>query len=219
MTIQLTEEEKIRLLNSEDVYFIMQKILLREDKIDQNREHFWVLGLEQNNRILFVELISLGSTRKTVVEPMEVFSLALQKRAVKLILCHNHPSGELKPSAEDQDITDRLIQIGIIIDLPVLDHLIITDRSFLSFLDIGLFAQLSLSLKYVPNYELMNRVRQQARDAITKAKTKAEERIRLAEQKAQKQIKSIVRALQKQGMDTATIATTVGLSVEEIEQL
>ena len=54
MDIDLTEAEKIKILNSDDIYGIMQKILLREDKIDQNREHFWVIGLENNNRILLL---------------------------------------------------------------------------------------------------------------------------------------------------------------------
>eukprot|EP01090_Pellita_catalonica_P019836 TRINITY_DN6863_c0_g1_i1.p1 TRINITY_DN6863_c0_g1~~TRINITY_DN6863_c0_g1_i1.p1 ORF type:complete len:130 (-),score=5.73 TRINITY_DN6863_c0_g1_i1:2-391(-) len=114
MDIKLTEQEKIKILNSDDIYGIMQKILLRESKIDQNREHFWVIGLANNNRILFIELISLGTINATLVEPMEVFSLALQKRAVKIILCHNHPSGELTPSENDKNLTDRLIQVGII---------------------------------------------------------------------------------------------------------
>ncbi|WP_417800293.1 JAB domain-containing protein, partial [Tenacibaculum sp.] len=109
MDIKLTEQEKIKILNSDDIYGIMQKVLLRESKIDQNREHFWVIGLANNNRILFIELISLGTVNATLVEPMEVFSFALQKRAVKIILCHNHPSGELKPSEADKDISDRLI--------------------------------------------------------------------------------------------------------------
>ena len=107
MEIKLTNAEKIKILNSDDLFRIMQQILLRENKIDQNREHFWVIGLENNNRILFIELISLGTVNKSLTEPMEVFSLALQKRAVKIILCHNHPSGELKPSEQDKDITDR----------------------------------------------------------------------------------------------------------------
>lgn len=62
---------------------------------------------------------------------MEVFSFALQKRAVKIILCHNHPSGELNPSDADKDVTDRLIQVGIILNCHVADHLIITPKTFL----------------------------------------------------------------------------------------
>ena len=85
MDIKLTDAEKIKILNSDDIYGIMQKILLRENKIDQNREHFWVIGLENNNRLLFIELIGLGSVKKVIAEPMEVFSFALQKRAVKRI--------------------------------------------------------------------------------------------------------------------------------------
>ena len=57
----------------------MQKILLREDVIDQDREHFWIVGLSTNNRILFIELISLGPNKVTIAEPMDVFSFALQK--------------------------------------------------------------------------------------------------------------------------------------------
>lgn len=79
MDIKLTEKEKIKILNSDDIYGIMQRILLREDKIDQNREHFWVIGLETNNRILFIELISLGTVNKALAEPMEVFSLHCKK--------------------------------------------------------------------------------------------------------------------------------------------
>ncbi len=139
MNIELSDIEKIKILNSDDLYGIMQRVLLREDKIDQNREHFWVIGLENNNRILFIELVSLGTVNKTIAQPMEVFSLALQKRAVKIILCHNHPSGELKPSEQDKDITDRLIQVGLIVDTPVVDHLIISTKSYMSFIDVGLF--------------------------------------------------------------------------------
>lgn len=149
MNIKLTEKERIKILNAQDIYSIMQKILLREQKIDQNREHFWVIGLENNNRILFIELVSLGSINKSIVEPMEVFSFALQKRAVKIILCHNHPSGELNPSLLDKDITDRLIQVGIIVKTYVIDHLIISKTSFLSFEETGLMNELRLSTQYV----------------------------------------------------------------------
>ena len=163
MNIELTEAEKIKILNSDDIYGIMQKILLRENKIDQNREHFWVIGLANNNRILFIELISKGTINQTLVKPMEVFSFALQKRAVKIVLSHNHPSGELKPSEDDKDITDRLIQVGIIVDTKVIDHLIISDKSYLSFKDIGLLDELEKSTKYVPPYILAERIKKRSR--------------------------------------------------------
>ena len=180
----------------------MQSVLLREDKIDQNREHFWVIGLETNNRILFIELINLGSVKKAIAEPMEVFSFALQKRAVKIILTHNHPSGELKPSDADKDISDRLIQVGIIVDTKVLDHLIISNKSYLSFKDIGLLDELKLSTKYVPKYVLEQRIKKEVIE-ITQRKNSIE----------------IAKQLKRKGIDENTIAESTGLSLEEVEKL
>jgi DNA repair protein RadC len=202
MDIQLTEAEKIKVLNSDDIYSIMQKVLLREQKIDQNREHFWVIGLENNQRILFIELISLGTVNKALVEPMEVFSLALQKRAVKIVLCHNHPSGELKPSEADKDITDKLIQVGLIVNTPVVDHLIISNKSYLSFVDIGLLEELGESTKYVPPYILVERIRAEA-SKIADKNAKIE----------------IAKELKRRGNAAETIAEITGLSVTDINQL
>lgn len=202
MNVKLSEPEKIKVLNSDDLYGIMQRILLRENKIDQNREHFWVIGLANNNRLLFVELISKGTINKTLVEPMEVFSLALQKRAVKIMLVHNHPSGELKPSANDKDITDRLIQVGIIVETQVLDHLIISDKSYLSFEDTGILDELKKSIKYVPNYVLEQRIKKEA--------------AKIAEQK---RTIEIAKQLKRNGVDEETIAISTGLSLEEVKKL
>lgn len=202
MDIKLTEAEKIKILNSDDLYSIMQQILLRDNKIDQNREHFWVIGLESNNRILFIELISLGTVNKTLAEPMEVFSLALQKRAVRIILCHNHPSGELEPSDADKDITDRLIQVGIIVKTAVLDHLIISEKSYLSFAETGLMSELEQSTKYVPSYVLEQRIRKEAK--------------KLAEQNRSIEI---AKAMKRADEPVDKIAAFTGLPVEEIEKL
>ncbi|RSC93202.1 JAB domain-containing protein [Tenacibaculum singaporense] len=202
MDIKLTEQEKIKILNSDDIYGIMQKILLRESKIDQNREHFWVIGLENNNRILFIELISLGTINATLVEPMEVFSLALQKRAVKIMLCHNHPSGELTPSDNDKNLTDRLIQVGIIVNTHVIDHLIISDKSYLSFANTGLLQELAKSTKYVPKYVLEQRLKKEASEIAEKNKAI-----------------EIAKSLKRKGVDTSTIADSTGLTIEEVEKL
>lgn len=202
MNVKLTKAEKIRILNSDDIFVIMQKILLRENKIDKNREHFWVIGLAQSNRILFIELISMGTVKKVLVAPMEVFSFALQKRAVKIVLAHNHPSGELKPGEKDKDLTDRLIQVGIIVDTPVLDHIIISEKSYMSFADIGLLDELEKSTKYVPAYELERRIRNEAVQ-ITK----------------QKERKTFARKLKEEGMPVAMISRVTGLTVEEIEKI
>ena len=153
MRVRLTKEQMIRVLNSVDVYDVMQRILLRENKIDRSKEHFWVVCLSGSNRILLIELVSLGTMKGTLVDPTEVFSFALQKRASKLIMVHNHPGGTLSPSFEDKDITDRMYQVGQFLDLPVIDHLIITETEFYSFVESGLLFKLSRSKRYVLKYK------------------------------------------------------------------
>lgn len=205
MNIQLTDEEKIKVLNGDDLYGIMQKILLRADRIDRDREHFWVVGLASNNRILFIELISLGSSNATIAEPMDVFSFALQKRAHKVVLVHNHPNGELQPSEADKDLTDNLIQAGRIVNTEVYDHLIITPRSYLSFRETGLLETLQQSLKYVPAYEIEKRWRARAKEMEERSAILAKS--------------EIILAMLSKGMSFEDIAELTGLSVEEIERL
>ena len=91
MNIELSNDQKIKILCSDDLYLVMQGILLREQKIDQNREHLWTVSLDSAHRILNIELVSMGTVSSTPVEPMEVFSVPLQKRTVKLMVVHNHP--------------------------------------------------------------------------------------------------------------------------------
>lgn len=167
MNIRLKKEE-IKILCSGDIYYIMQRVLLRENRIDRNREHLWTISLDTAHKILNIELVSMGSINQLIVEPMEVFSVPLQKRAVRVVLVHNHPSGELKPSEADKDITDRMIQCGLLLHVPVLDHLIITEKTFLSFADSGLLKELEASKKYVPEYKLKQALKKQVRDEVTK---------------------------------------------------
>jgi len=205
MNIPLSDEEKIKILNGDDLYGIMQRVLLREEKIDRNKEHFWIVGLASNNRILFIELISLGSVNATIAEPMEVFSFALQKQAVQIILIHNHPSGDLSPSEKDKDLTDRLIQVGIIVNVPVADHFIISERSYYSFEVSGLLDKLKLSTKYVPPYILEERLRKEAQVIAEKSVVLRESEIALG--------------LLAKGVNIQIISETTGLSIEEIEAL
>ena len=206
MYIKLTASQKVKILCSDDIYGIMQRVLLRENKIDRNREHFWTISLDNVHKILNIELVSLGTVNETLIAPMEVFSVPLQKRAVKLILIHNHPSGEIQPSEVDKDITDRLIQVGRIMHLPVLDHLIITEKTYYSFADSGLLEELKQSTKYVPAYELKKRYEEEAKA--------------VGEEKGEKKkAKEIARQMKQEGYEMATIIKLTGLSKNAINRL
>ena len=106
----------------------------------QDTEYFYAIMIARNNRVIKVELISHGGTAGTVVDPKVVFKRALIHRAHNMILVHNHPSGQQKPSAADISLTEKLVKFGKFIDLPVLDHLIFCDNGYFSFADDGLIS-------------------------------------------------------------------------------
>ncbi len=206
MNIRLNNKADIQIHNSEDIYSVMQRILMREEKVDRGREHFWTISLDNANKILNIELVSMGSFRATIVEPMEVFSVPLQKRAVRLVLVHNHPSGTLKPSESDKDVTNHLIQVGNIMNVFVIDHLIITESSYYSFANSGLLEELSKSLKYVPAFEIKRRYEKQAEEK-GKEKGKKEER------------KEMARMMKKENYPVEEIIKLTGLTKTVINRL
>jgi DNA repair protein RadC len=202
MQVKLSPSEKIKVINSDDIYSVMQRILLRENKIDRNKEHFWIIGLSSTNKILYIELISLGTVTAVLVEPMEVFSIALQKRSVKVMLIHNHPSGELSPSEADKDLTDRLQQIGLFLEVPVIDHLIISEKSYYSFADSGLLKELSYSKRYILPYKEQEQL---IKEKVEEGKKQGKE--------------EVAKELKQKGIAINIISATTGLSETEIKKL
>ena len=138
MNVRLSKKQKIKIGSPDDIYEIMQQILMRESRIGREKEHFWVIGLNINNEISYIELVSLGSISSAIVKPLEVFSLAARKKSPQIVLVHNHPSGNVKPSSEDKNLTERLVEGGKILEIKVLDHLIILEQGHFSFADNGL---------------------------------------------------------------------------------
>ena len=100
-------------------------------------EHFQVMLLNRANRVLGICTISKGGTTGTVVDAKMVFATALKGAAQSIVVAHNHPSGNLLPSEQDKRMTKRLVEIGKALDLPVLDHIIVTADGYYSFADEG----------------------------------------------------------------------------------
>ncbi len=105
--------------------------------MDLPHEEFWILLLNRSNHIMRREQISLGGTAGTVVDAKILFRKAIQGEASSIILVHNHPSGNLQASQADLDITQKLKAAGKTLDIPVLDHLIISNKGYYSFADEG----------------------------------------------------------------------------------
>jgi DNA repair protein RadC len=105
---------------------------------DLAHEEFWAMFLSRNNHIVSLQRLSEGGFSATVVDPKRVFHKALEHKAAAVIVAHNHPSGNLQPSLEDKRITKKLFLAGRHLDLPILDHLIITNQGYFSFSDEGI---------------------------------------------------------------------------------
>src|SRR6266571_3163060 len=105
--------------------------------MEETKEMFMCLHLDGKNRIIAVDLVSIGSLNQSIVHPREVYKTALLSNAAALILIHQHPTGDPTPSSEDIAITRRLKEAGDILGLKVLDHIIIGDGEYLSFVERG----------------------------------------------------------------------------------
>jgi len=130
--------DSVKIYSAETVANVFRDILKNECEIDQQKEHFWVMGLNVKNRIQYIELVSLGILNQSLIHPREVFKSAIIKGIACLIFCHNHPSGESEPSQDDIDITKRLKEGGDLLGLKVLDHIIIGGDKVFSFAREGL---------------------------------------------------------------------------------
>lgn len=126
-------QERYKISSSKSVFEVMQPLIG-----ELPHEEFWVLFLNNSNKILHKELMSKGGMTGTVVDIRLIFKSALEYKATSLILTHNHPSGKLQASDADKEITQRLKLAGQQLDILVLDHVIITETGYLSFADEGI---------------------------------------------------------------------------------
>ncbi|TYA69797.1 RadC family protein [Seonamhaeicola marinus] len=122
--------QKKRITSSRSAFELMQPIIG-----ELNHEEFWIIYLNNSNKVLQKIQLSKGGITGTLVDVRLVFKQALEVGATSLILAHNHPSGTLKPSTADKQITNRLKNAAESLDIKVLDHLIITEKAYFSFAD------------------------------------------------------------------------------------
>ncbi len=107
--------------------------LLKEKINNFNKEHFIVTSLDSRNKIISIDIISIGTLNSSLIHPRETFEIAIKNHAAGIIICHNHPSGELKPSEDDLIVTNNLIRSGQLLGIEIADHLIISKKNYFSF--------------------------------------------------------------------------------------
>lgn len=123
-------EELTKITSAKAVFDVMQPIIG-----ELPHEEFWVLYLNNSNKVIYKAQISKGGITGTVVDKRLVFKIALEQHATSIILTHNHPSGKLDASEADKQITKKMKEAGLCLDILVLDHIIITEKSYFSFAD------------------------------------------------------------------------------------
>ncbi len=125
--------KKEKITSSRDIYDIFHPLLA-----DLPNEEFWIILLNRSNKIIERQRISQGGLSGTVTDVRMILKTALEKLASSIILCHNHPSGNLTPSDADISITQKIKESGKLMDISLLDHIIVTDGNYYSFADEGL---------------------------------------------------------------------------------
>jgi DNA repair protein RadC len=128
--------QRPKISTSADAYEILQKIWNR-DKIELVEE-FKVLLLNRSNKVLGVLDASSGGITGTVADPRIILAAAIKANAIGVVLSHNHPSGSVKPSRADEELTVKIREAARFLDMTVLDHIIITSEGYYSFADEGL---------------------------------------------------------------------------------
>lgn len=131
---RLEEALKVpKITSSKSVFELMQPIIG-----DLSHEEFWVVYLNNSNKVIVKYQLSKGGLTGTLVDTRLIYKKAIEVGATGIILCHNHPSGKLEASQSDKNITQKIQEAGKVMDVSVLDHLIITEKAYFSFADEGI---------------------------------------------------------------------------------
>lgn len=130
--IYVAPAKEIKTINSpQDVHNLLINMTLLD------REKFVVVMLNTKNHVIAVDTISVGNLNSSLVHPREVFKMAIKRSSCSLVLCHNHPSGDPTPSTQDLEITERLVEAGKLLGVPVVDHVILSSRGYVSLKERG----------------------------------------------------------------------------------
>lgn len=127
------EAVKQKVKSSKHAFEILEPLIS-----DNNYEEFWVLLLSRANNLIACRQISEGGISGTIVDVRKIFKIAIEENTCSIIIAHNHPSGNLQPSDADKSITRKIKESGLILDIPLIDHLIIANNKYFSFADEGI---------------------------------------------------------------------------------
>jgi DNA repair protein RadC len=127
------KDSKLKVGSVQETVKVFKDLLMLEDAIAQDREHFYVMHLDIRSRVKLVEVVSVGTMTSSLVHPRETFRRAIAEGAASIIIAHNHPSGEADPSDEDTKVTKLMFEAGQLLGITMLDHIVFSSDGYFSF--------------------------------------------------------------------------------------
>lgn len=148
MTIRISSaQKKILIKGASQIAGILQDILRHKPSLRQHFENLWIVGLNNENKLQFIEITAVGRFKVTNTSPAEIFRRALEKNATKLALVQYSPKGNLMPMPDDKSTAERMIKAGELLGTAVFDYIIISASEYLSFAEEGIVEELNLGNK------------------------------------------------------------------------
>jgi DNA repair protein RadC len=204
MEMNLTDIGKNTIVNnSASIGIMMQKFLMQQNEVMRGQEHFWVVGLEEDNTISFIELVALGKSNLVIIDPVQIFRLGMSKNVYRAIVVHNHPTGILVASPEDIATTQRLIAAGAFVGIKIIDHLIVCETDYISLRDEGLFDELENNKQW----------------PILSKEEAQQQRLELQKQEQKNGKLKVAKNLKEIGMDEDQIIQLTGLDANDIQTI
>jgi DNA repair protein RadC len=138
MLIDHSNFKNIKILKADDAVEILNSIRKNLEPFELDKEYLYTIGLTRRSTIKYIDLCSVGTLTGTLAEPREIFRMAIHKAANSIILSHNHPSGNTAASESDIKLTKKIKESGLILNIELIDHIIISNEGFYSFANEGM---------------------------------------------------------------------------------
>ena len=148
MTIRISgAQKKILIKGASQIVGILQDILRRKPSLRHQHEYLWIVGLNDENKIQFIEITAIGRFKVESASPADVFRKVLEKKATRLALVRYSPRGNLMPMPEEKSAAERMVKAGELIGIYVFDYLILSESEYLSFAEEGIVEELNMGNK------------------------------------------------------------------------
>ena len=158
--------------SAKQAYKIFKEIVGYEEYELKNQEHFWIMGIDSVGYVVCVYIAAIGADNRAIIDPVDMFDIALAKQSKKVIIAHNHPSEtkKINPSENDFDLTNKLYHACLPFGIEIIDHIIVADKVFYSYAENTEMKLIHKDLKYKSYDVLKPRLDEEKADAVHKGK-------------------------------------------------